>query len=56
MKLKVEGSLITMAKGEKKVVVKEERKVIKETRYCKVYKAVSILMIIISLKIRMVKL
>ena len=39
-----------------KVVVKEERKVIKETRYCKVYKAVSILMIIISLKIRMVKL
>lgn len=32
-----------MAKGEKKVVVEEERKVIKETRYCKVYKAVSII-------------
>ena len=30
-----------MAKGEKKVV--EERKVIKETKYCQVYKAVSII-------------
>ena len=39
--IKNEGSSIIMAKGDKKVI--EEKKVIKETKYCEVYKAVSII-------------